>query len=87
MSNRLYRPSESLSNDRNSHVKQETKREQKIRRREEAIVRAKLRAMRSPEVQIEELDMFLGTGVGAKKERARLTRDIIHRKLNDKNVQ
>jgi len=85
MSNREYRPSESLTSTKN--LFQETKREQKIRRRNEAIDRANLRAMRSPEVQIEELDMFLGKGVGAKKERARLNRDILSRKLNDKNVQ
>lgn len=84
MSNREYRPNPVSPGNKNTHPKQETKREQKIRRRNEAIDRANLRAMRSPEVQIEELDLFLGKGVGAKKERARLNRLIQQKNQFDK---
>lgn len=76
MSNRLYRPNPVSPGNKLSHPKQETQREQRIRRREEANVRALMRAERTPQIQLEELDIALGKGVGAKKERARLLKMI-----------
>lgn len=45
-------------------------------RRKEATTRQEERAARSPQQQLDRLDSILGEGVGAKKERARLTKQI-----------
>ena len=48
----------------------------KEQRRESAKVRQTERAKRSPAAQIKRLDEMLGKGNGAKKERARLTKQL-----------
>ena len=45
-------------------------------RREEAIKRQELRDQLTPEQQLQRLDLLLGNGVGAKRERARLLKQI-----------
>lgn len=50
-------------------------------RREQAEKRANTRALRRPEEQQKQLDLRLGTGVGAKKERARLGAAIAATKI------
>lgn len=45
-------------------------------RRSAAQERAEVRADRSPDQQLRELDRKLGAGVGAKRERARLRKQI-----------
>lgn len=71
MSNRDFRPNP-IPGNKSTHVHQETKMEQKHRRRAEADKRnAKCRAM-SPTDRIKELDYQFGESLGANKERARL---------------
>ncbi len=52
------------------------KRRRLEQRREEAVSRQAERDSRTPEEQLEKLDLLLGVGEGAKKERARLHRII-----------
>jgi len=50
--------------------------ERKDQRRKDAQVRAEQRGLLTPQQQIDRLDKRLGAGVGAKKERAKLTKLI-----------
>ena len=45
-------------------------------RKEKALVRQKVREKMTPQEQLDRLDMLLGKGVGAKRERARLTKQL-----------
>ncbi len=49
-----------------------TEEQQKVRRRQEAIKRNEERNKRTPQEQMALLDLKLGKGFGAKRERARL---------------
>lgn len=57
-----------------SHPKQETRAEQKQRRRKEAEERNSVTARMAPNDRIKMLDLLFGEGVGAHKERARLSK-------------
>lgn len=57
-----------------SHPKQETRVEAKQRRRKEAEVRNAITARMTPNDRIRMLDLLHGEGVGANRERARLSK-------------
>lgn len=50
--------------------------DRKEKRRKEAKVRAEQRSLLTPQQQLERLDKRLGAGVGAKKERERLNKQL-----------
>ena len=52
------------------------RKEEKKQKREKAIERQNVRNSRPVSAQIEALDRRLGTGIGAKKERARLEKEL-----------
>lgn len=59
----------------------------KIRRQKSAIQLAEERAKRTPEQQLDILDQRLGVGIGAKKERDRLWKQIELARMARRNAR